>query len=174
MVNHEWIIKMLKKKICLVGAFAVGKTSLVRRYVHSIFSEKYHTTVGVKVDRKRVVVNDIPTELIIWDLHGEDEFQSVRTQYLRGASGCIFVADGTRAATLDVALNLHKRVEEAVGQVPSILAINKYDLKTQWEVDASLDKRMELEVFSVLHTSAKTGTSVECAFETLAAKMVGS
>ena len=113
---------MIKKKICLVGAFAVGKTSLVQRYVHSIFSEKYHTTVGVKVDRKRVVVDEIPTELIIWDLHGEDAFQSVRMHYLRGASGCIYVADGTRAVTLDVALDLRIRVEEAIGKVPRSFA----------------------------------------------------
>ncbi len=163
---------MVKKKICLVGAFAVGKTSLVQRYVHSIFSEKYHTTVGVKVDRKRVVVNDIPTELIIWDLHGEDEFQSVRMHYLRGASGCIYVVDGTRAATLDAALDLQKRVEEAIGRVPSVLAINKYDLKAHWELDIYLANKMERDDFTVIHTSAKTGTSVEYAFEALAAKMV--
>jgi small GTP-binding protein len=163
---------MFKKKICLVGAFAVGKTSLVERYVHSIFSEKYHTTVGVKIDRKRVVVNDIPTELIIWDLHGEDEFQSVRENYLRGASGCIYVADGTRAATLDVALNLQNRVEKAIGRVPSILAINKYDLKAHWELDLSIAEKMERNDILVIHTSAKTGTSVETAFEELAAKMV--
>ena len=86
----------LKKKICLIGAFAVGKTSLVRRFVHSIFSEKYHTTVGVMIDKKQVNVNGLPVDLIIWDLHGEDDFQSVRMSYLRGASGCFYVADGTR------------------------------------------------------------------------------
>ena len=164
---------MIKKKICLVGAFAVGKTSLVQRYVHSIFSEKYHTTVGVKVDRKRVVVKDTPTELIIWDLHGEDEFQSVRTHYLRGASGCIFVVDGTRAGTLDVALELHKRVAEAIGPVPSILALNKHDLEPEWELDHALIQPLTNGDLSVIHTSAKTGASVEAAFEQLAAKMVG-
>ena len=164
---------MIKKKICLVGAFAVGKTSLVQQYVHSIFSEKYHTSVGVKVDRKRVVVDETPTELIIWDLHGEDEFQSVRAHYLRGASGCIYVADGTRAATLDVALDLQKRIEAAIGPVPSILALNKHDLKAQWEVDLTFSEDMQRDDFSILHTSAKTGESVEIAFEQLAAKMAG-
>ncbi len=164
---------MIKKKICLVGAFAVGKTSLVQRYVHSIFSEKYHTTVGVKVDRKRVVVDDTATELIIWDLHGEDDFQSIRTHYLRGASGCIYVADGTRAETLDVAFTLRKRVDEAIGRVPSILALNKYDLKAQWELDRSLIEATDNGDLWIIHTSAKTGTSVEAVFEHLAAKMVG-
>ena len=57
---------MLKKKVCMLGAFAVGKTSLVRRYVHSLFSEKYHTTVGVKVDKKTVACNDSTVDLILW------------------------------------------------------------------------------------------------------------
>ncbi len=165
---------MIKKKICLVGAFAVGKTSLVQRYVHSIFSEKYHTTVGVKVDRKSVVVNDAPTELIIWDLHGEDEFQSVQTHYLRGASGCIYVVDGTRAGTLNVALNLQKRVTESIGPVPSILILNKYDLESEWELDDDQIEPLKNGDLSVIHTSAKTGASVETAFEQLVVKMIGS
>lgn len=164
---------MIKKKICLLGAFAVGKTSLVQRYVHSIFSEKYHTTVGVKVDRKRVVVDDAPTELIIWDLHGEDEFQSVRTQYLRGASGCIYVVDGTRSGTMDIALNLQKRVIEAIGPVPSIMALNKYDLESEWELDRSQIQQLIEDNLTIIHTSAKTGASVEAAFIQLAGKMVG-
>lgn len=164
---------MIKKKICLVGAFAVGKTSLVQRYVHSIFSEKYHTTVGVKVDHKQVVVDNTTTELIIWDLHGEDEFQSIRTHYLRGASGCIYVADGTRAGTWDVALNLKERVDEAIGRVPSILALNKFDLTEQWELDPALVETTDMDNLSIIYTSAKTGAAVEDAFQELTAKMIG-
>lgn len=163
---------MIKKKICLVGAFAVGKTSLAQRYVHSIFSEKYHTTVGVKINRKEVVINGRTIDLIIWDLHGEDDFQTVRLSYLRGASGCIYVADGTRPATLDVALSLQKRVEETIGSVPSILAINKYDLASQWELDISKLEPGITQGLSVIYTSAKTGDSVEPAFYELATKMM--
>ena len=161
----------LKKKICLIGAFAVGKTSLVRRFVHSIFSEKYHTTVGVMIDKKHVIVNGLPVDLIIWDLHGEDDFQSVRMSYLRGASGCFYVADGTRRATLDTALNLRKRVHEAIGPTPSVLAINKCDLYTQWEIDARTLAQLEADNLCVIQTSAKTGEYVETAFHRLAAKL---
>ena len=161
----------LKKKICLIGAFAVGKTSLVRRFVHSIFSEKYHTTVGVMIDKKQVNVNGLPVDLIIWDLHGEDDFQSVRMSYLRGASGCFYVADGTRRATLDTALKLRKRVHEAIGPTPSVLAINKCDLHTQWEIDARTLAQLEADNLCVIHTSAKTGEYVETAFHRLAAKL---
>jgi GTPase SAR1 family protein len=74
---------VIKKKICMVGSFAVGKTSLVRQYVRSMFSEKYHSTVGVKIDKKSVAVDDRTVDLILWDIQGEDEFQRVHIAYLR-------------------------------------------------------------------------------------------
>ena len=65
---------MIQKKICMVGVLAVGKTSLVARFVESIFSKKYHTTVGVKISKKALQVSDQEWHLILWDLAGEDEF----------------------------------------------------------------------------------------------------
>lgn len=162
----------LKKKICMVGAFAVGKTSLVRQYVESIFSEKYLSTVGVKIDKKQLVVQDRTMDLIIWDLHGEDDFQSLRMSYLRGASGCIYVADGTRGATLETALELRQRVEAAIGPTPAILALNKCDLEEFWEVDHLTIPADGEKNLSILRTSAKTGQSVEAAFEALAAMIM--
>jgi small GTP-binding protein len=162
----------LKKKVCLIGAFAVGKTSLVRRYVNSLFSEKYLSTVGVKIDKKQMVVQGRAMDLIIWDLHGEDDFQSVRMSYLRGASGCIFVADGTRRSTLDTALKLRQRVEAAIGPTPAILALNKCDLEKLWEIDPQAIPALGGQSFPVLQTSAKTGQSVEVAFEKLATLML--
>ena len=100
---------MIKKKICMIGAYAVGKTSLVEKHVHSIFSDKYHTTVGVKIDKKAMAVGGERIDLIIWDLHGEDDFQAVRMSYLKGSSGAFYVVDGTRWATLEVALKLKAR-----------------------------------------------------------------
>ncbi len=160
---------MIKKKICLVGAFAVGKTSLVRQYVRSLFSEKYLTTVGVKIDKKPVRVGHRDIDLIIWDLHGEDEFQSVRMSYLRGAAGCFYVADGTRIGTLKTALTLQRRVQDAIGPVPSILAINKRDLAAQWEANRVEMDRIAVSGIPIFETSAKTGQSVEAAFQALAA-----
>src|SRR6476661_2941267 len=95
---------VLQKKICMIGGFSVGKTSLVRRYVQSIFSEAYLTTVGVKIDKKTVELTDRTVNLILWDLAGEDDIGSLRMTYLRGASGYVLVADGTRRSTLDVAI----------------------------------------------------------------------
>jgi small GTP-binding protein len=162
----------LKKKICLIGAFAVGKTSLIQQYVYSIFSEKYDSTVGVRINKKEVMVHDQPIDLIIWDLHGEDVFQSVHMSYLRGTSGCFYVADGTRRATLDTALSLRRRVEEAIGPTPSILAVNKCDLELQWEINAPALARLASDDLLVIRTSAKTGAGVESAFDQLTARML--
>lgn len=162
----------LKKKICLIGAYAVGKTSLVRQYVYSLFSDKYLSTVGVRIDKKELTVSGRDLDLIIWDLHGEDEFQTVRMSYLRGASGCIYVADGTRRATLDTALRLKQQVRDTIGPTPSILAVNKRDLETDWEIDSqTLDDLTATELF-VLRTSAKSGQSVNTVFQKLAAMML--
>ena len=164
---------MIKKKICLIGAFAVGKTSLVQQYVHSIFSDKYHTTVGVIIEKTRVKVNDTDVDLIIWDMHGEDEFQHVRLSYLKGSSGCIYVADGTRKTTLSTALNLKEITEKTIGTVPCVLIVNKLDLKDRWEIDPLLLEDIKNKNITVIQTSAKTGEEVGHAFELLAEKMMG-
>ncbi len=153
----------------MLGAFAVGKTSLVARCVHSMFSEKYHTTVGVKVDTKQLIANGEELHLVLWDLAGEDEFHQVRTSYLRGASGYLLVVDGTRQNTLDTAVDLQRRVVEAVGDVPFVVLLNKADLEASWEVDEDV---ITTQGWPLIKTSAKTGDGVEEAFERLAQMMI--
>src|SRR5271167_1211263 len=124
----------LQKKICMLGGFSVGKTSLVKRYVESVFSETYLTTVGVKIDKKIVDLPDRIVSLILWDLAGEDDISSLRMSYLRGSAGYVLVADGTRSSTLEVALSLRQRVEADYGPLPFVLLLNKSDLKEQWAI----------------------------------------
>ena len=161
---------MIKKKICMVGVFAVGKTSLVQRFVKSIFSEKYLTTVGVKIDKKTLSVDGQQVDLMLWDLQGEDEFQELQLSYLRGTSGYFLVADGTRGFSLERSLELKKKVEDAIGDVPFLLLLNKADLEDQWEVNSETITKLERENWRILKTSAKTGEGVEEAFRALAAK----
>ena len=164
---------MMKKKICMLGAFAVGKTSLVRRFVHTIFSDIYETTVGVTIEKKEVVVGDKLIDLIIWDLHGEDDFQTVRMSYLRGASGCIYVVDGTRKTTFDVASILHEKACNAIGNIPAVFLINKSDLTESWEMEPDKFDTLKKKGYPFWETSAKTGTNVETAFHYLTRLMVG-
>jgi small GTP-binding protein len=163
---------MLQKKICMLGSFSVGKTSLVRRFVESIFSEAYQTSIGVKVDKKVVRVNDEDVALVLWDIHGEDVYQKIRMSYLRGMSGYLLVIDGTRRQTLDDALALNERVIQEAGKVPAILVFNKSDLVDKWEIDSTRESELIAAGWNIVRTSAKTGDSVEDVFSKLAAAML--
>lgn len=163
---------MIQKKVCMLGAFAVGKTSLVQKFVRSVFSEKYHTTLGVKVDQKSITVDGQDLSLMIWDIHGEDEFQKVRASYLRGASGCLLVVDGTRGTTLNTAVSLGQLTEEIVGKVPRVLVINKSDLRQDWEIDKEALTKLASQGWTVLESSAKTGEGVQEAFTVLAGQLL--
>ena len=163
---------MLQKKICMLGAFGVGKTSLVRRFVDTIFSDNYLTTVGVKLDKKTLVVGAETVNLILWDIAGEDDTSAVRTTYLRGSAGYLLVADGTRESTLDVACSIHSRAEAEIGRVPFMLLVNKCDLRSEWAIsDSRLDELADLG-WTIRPTSAKTGESVEAAFQEMAERAV--
>lgn len=163
---------MIQKKICMLGSFAVGKTSLVRRFVESIFSGTYHTTVGVKIDKKVVSLDGAEVNLVLWDLYGDDDFQKIRWSYFQGASGYLLVADGTRRATIDKAVALEERARKEVGPVPFLFVVNKCDLKDEWEFDPEMEARLAAKTWTILRSSAKTGEGVNEAFSQLTRKIV--
>jgi small GTP-binding protein len=159
---------MIQKKICMVGLFATGKTSLVRQFVHSRFSDKYLSTVGVKIDRKVVNLDGGDLGLVLWDVEGRCESSDVPTSYLRGSHGLMLVADGTRPETLAGIPDLWERAKSATGVVPAVLAVNKADLVDRWVIRAEDLAPFESAGWHVLQTSAKTGHGVEQAFRWLA------
>jgi small GTP-binding protein len=163
---------MLKKKIAMLGAFAVGKTSLVQRYVTSIFSEKYQTTIGVKIDQKIVQIDETEVTLMLWDLYGDDDFMKMKSSYLIGSSGYFLVADGTRAETIDVALKLHEMASVATKNAPFILLINKSDLTETWEIQPETIHRLKQKGWHIMITSAKENVLVEEAFTSLTKLML--
>ena len=162
---------MIQKKVCMLGAFGVGKTSLVSRYVHSVFSDRYLTTSGVKIEKKSVDVSGEQMDLVIWDIYGEDDFQKVHMSYVRGASGYLLVADGTRRATLDTARSLQDAAQRTVGAVPFILVLNKSDLIGQWDLDEGDVSQLARHGWQIVRTSAKSGQGVEQTFAALARAM---
>jgi small GTP-binding protein len=163
----------LQKKICMLGGFSVGKTSLVKRFVESVFSETYLTTVGVKIDKKTVALPDRIVNLILWDLAGEDDIASLRMSYLRGAAGYVLVADGTRPSTLEVAVLLRRRVEAEFGPLPFVLLLNKNDLREEWAIGDAEVEELRRSGWWVQSSSARTGEGVEDAFTALAARVAG-
>src|SRR5262245_56687443 len=116
-----------RKKLALIGAPGVGKTSLVARWVRGIFSEKYLSTIGVKIDKKSVVVNGEEISFQVWDLAGDIELKGTARAYIRGTDACLLVADGTRRDTLDAAVLLAAQVREQVGRIAFCLIVNKSD-----------------------------------------------
>ncbi|MDA0812414.1 MAG: GTP-binding protein [Verrucomicrobia bacterium] len=163
---------MIKRKVCLVGAYAVGKTSLIRQFVTGVFSEDYLTTVGVKIDKRSVTVEGQEVLLMIWDLAGRDEFEAVQKSYLRGASGFLFVADGTRRDTL---AEVQKEIALIVPdhpETPAILLLNKCDLENDWEVDDSDLLSFHEAGIETMVTSAMTGQNIAEAFDQLTRLMI--
>jgi len=163
---------MIQKKVCMVGVYGTGKTSLVQRYVHSLFSAKYHSTVGVKIDRKHVQLGTTEVNLLLWDVEGRTADQDIPASYLRGAHAVLYVADGTRRETFDQLLDLREHTRAAAGEVPSIVALNKADLKDQWLLSSADNAKLIANGFHTLTTSAKTGEGVEDAFRWLATATV--
>lgn len=162
----------MQKKICLLGSFAVGKTSLADRFVRSIFSERYRTTVGVRIHKKTIQIGEKAVDLIIWDLAGENELVVLRTAYLRGAAGYLLVADGTRPDTLDKAIDLHRRATSELGVVPFLLVVNKMDRAEEWSIPEDILQDLSRRGWPVLRASAKSGRGVTEAFAEIAQKVV--
>ena len=164
---------IVQKKICMLGTFAVGKTSLVRRFVQSIYTDKYHTTVGVKIDKKLIDLDETrKMMMMLWDVEGAEAAHELRKSYLRGAAGYLLVADGTRKESLYRALEIQTRAQETIGLVPYIFLINKSDLVDKWEIEERELEALVEKGWHIIRTSAKSGVGVEEAFLTLAQKMM--
>jgi small GTP-binding protein len=158
---------MIQKKVCLLGATGVGKTSLVKQFVEGMFSEKYLTTIGVKVDKKLVDTAKGEVQLMIWDIEGIDRYCGFQAKYLRGASAYIIVTDSTRSQSLVEGLEIHQMAQE-VTDVPAILAINKNDLDVAWHWTKEELNGYSKEFDSCFSTSAKTGNNLQELFLRLA------
>ncbi len=155
---------MASKKVILVGHFGVGKTSLVRQFVHQKFSDDYLTTIGVKIDKKEMSIEGKSVQLILWDIAGETSSSKIPQSYKLGAHGILYVMDVSRPSTYE---NLNEQIAELrkiLSNVPLICLANKSDL-----LSPNFRKDLEEKVgdHKLLFTSAKTGENVEVAFESL-------
>lgn len=171
----------ISKKMCLIGDFGVGKTSLIRRFVDRQFSDRYLSTVGVKISKKNVELENVKqqeklgVQLLIWDLEGHTKFKGIAPSYLQGASGAVVVADVTRQETIE-------RIPEHINLFFSvnpkavvILALNKSDLvdeEKMEKIENMIPNSERERVLSIYQTSAKTGTQVDDIFQNLSYGMI--
>jgi Ras-related protein Rab-8A len=167
-------------KVVLVGDKAVGKTSLIRRYVLDQFDDRYLLTLGAKVTKKiedvRIPERNLHAvlELNVWDIMGQAGFRELAKEaYFHGARGILAVADVTRKATLDGIDEWIQSVQDVTGPVPLVLLANKKDLTTQAAVStAQVARKAESLGCVPFLTSAKTGENVEAAFRQLSTLLV--
>ncbi|HEY7588007.1 MAG TPA: Rab family GTPase [Thermoplasmata archaeon] len=172
-------VKRMKVKVCLVGEAAVGKTSLIRRFVLDNFDDKYIQTLGTKVSKKEMTApgldaeGDLQIDMTIWDIMGQKGFRELlKEAYFYGAKGILAVADVTRKKTLDDLDDWIEGVYSVTGKIPIEFLANKVDLKDQAEVHEDDMVQAAKAYDSPFHfTSAKTGVNVELAFHSLAERI---
>lgn len=164
---------IVQKKICLLGDFGVGKTSLVRRFVEDRFDDKYLTTIGVKISRKVITRSYGMMSMLVWDLAGSNGFDSLsNSSYMQGAAGAMVVCDITRRETLSTFEEYARQIRFMNPRIPLVFICNKVDLDEH--VISEDDLRDVSSTFgdgSFFLTSAKTGDQVEQVFLLLADKV---
>jgi len=176
------MVSIVSKKICMLGDFSVGKTSLIRRFVDCEFSDQYLSTVGVKISKKVVECQSADrqkqtnVQMLIWDLEGNTKFKAITPMHLQGASSAIVVADVNRQVTVD---HIHEHVESFLSVNPKgsiVVALNKADLLDADKLVKMLDcPSVKLtQVIGTYSTSAKTGSQVDQIFQQLAYQMLKS
>ena len=170
-------VQRIKTKVCLVGEAAVGKTSLIRRFVQDEFDDRYITTLGAKVSKKELAFDvadrdvKIQMDMTIWDIMGEKGFRDLlKEAFFHGAKGVLAVCDLTRYSTLKELDDWVQSVFNVVGEIPVVYAVNKIDLKDEVMIlygDKEIEQAARAFEAPFFYASAKTGDNVEFVFRRL-------
>ena len=147
------------KKVVLVGHFGVGKSSLIRRFVQNEFSDDYLVTIGVHILKKVITINNDQTTVIIWDIEGKEDIQKVRSSYLMGSSGFIYVIDPTRIHTYQNLNEELKFIAKNYSKIPVVTVANKSDLINLDDFQKEItDKNLKIDFFNKsIKTDSKNG-----------------
>lgn len=168
---------LMKVKVCFIGDAGVGKTSLIKRFVLDVFDDRYIATIGTKVTKKIIEVDNGGSQtkvmMLVWDIMGQKGFRELlREAYFFGAHGAIAVCDLTNKETLEELRYWIKALTDVAGDVPIVFAGNKADLENEAVVkEADLQELAAKYNAKAFLTSAKTGQNVENMFKALGASM---
>lgn len=163
--KENWI----SRKIALLGNHAVGKTSLISRFVENKFPENYLTTIGLKVDKKTITLDQYTLDLVIWDIAGQENLANIPHYYLNGCNGYIYVVDLSRPSTFESLQSDVMLLKGILPEAEMVLAANKKDLLTEEELAQVVE---DFALRPDITTSAKTGEAVEDMFTMLAKKLI--
>jgi len=156
-----------------MGNFSVGKTSLIRRYVDNSFSDEYLSTIGVKISKKSITINDETILLLIWDIEGAlSEIKRISKTYIKGANAAIIVTD-VMSQDIESTVKQHLADLYSVNaDIPALIAINKIDKDEDFTIDMHNILEEFPQVIGIFNTSAKSGENVEKIFNLLSREMV--
>jgi len=170
--------RLARLKVCMVGDEAVGKTSLIRRYVYSMYDEAYIRTVGTMVSKREIELPEIgyTASLIIWDIMGRKDFIDLfKDAYFKHVRGVLAVFDLTRPRTLESLKEWIGGIKSSVGEVPTYILANKQDIRPKDGLsDGDIERFCSSYACPWRKTSAKTGENVERAFSELAVHILRS